>query len=115
MLDRGVFMEEWRALCQRFNREPNGTEAARYYRWLKGRTTTERFQAAAEEAWARGKWFPRPADLTHARRRNRYNGHPPGMREQLRKLDAAYGLAPPVDAAAGERKLLKSAGGRRET
>ena len=60
MIDRKAFSDEWDFLCNRFVRQNNPQEARRYYEWLTGRLSTDQFQEAAKDLWARSEFFPRP-------------------------------------------------------
>ena len=71
MIDRRVFVREWTALCERFSRQHNAREASRYYEWLNSRLSTEDFELAARDLYARAEFFPRPEAFVEAVRGKR--------------------------------------------
>lgn len=70
MIEKGVFKNEWAALCERFRltgkKEPSQLMMRRYYRYLSGRLSTDQFRQAAQVVYAEREFFPKPADFVEA-------------------------------------------------
>ncbi len=66
MIDKAVFVEEWKALLVRFGRkvdDANTEQGRRFYAFLSPLMDTETFTSAARSVWATSRFFPRPADF----------------------------------------------------
>lgn len=68
MIEKDRFNRVWKHLCQRFNRDPNPSEAVLYLQWLSPQMNTEAFEEAARHLWATREFFPRPIDFLEAAR-----------------------------------------------